>query len=119
MKLKILCVHLSLISFVAIGQPAAAGDSFWMLSFADTSCGTWAASASNPNARAQYYYWFRGFVTGFNYSNPSRQISAERMPSQETMELYVDKYCRDNPLNPFVSAGIQLVKELALRIKGF
>jgi hypothetical protein len=36
----------------------------------------------------------------------------ERMPSNDTLALYADKYCRDHPLNPFLSAGLQLVGEL-------
>lgn len=81
-------------------------------SFQDTSCGTWSASASEPTARAQYLAWFRGFVSGFNFANPKHQVGLDAMPNNETLSLFVDKYCREHPLNPFVSAAFPLVREL-------
>jgi hypothetical protein len=83
-------------------------------SFADTSCGAWAKSATVEWRRAQYIYWIRGFVSGYNHGKPSRyQIGLEQMPTNETLVLYVDKYCRDNPRDQFIAAAFQLVKELA------
>jgi len=34
------------------------------------------------------------------------------MPNDETLDLYVDKYCLENPLNPFFVAAFKLVEEL-------
>lgn len=82
-------------------------------SFADTSCGAWAKSADSDWLRAQYIYWIRGFISGYNYGQLDRQISSDLMPNNETLGLYVDKYCRDNPLKPFVGAAFDLVKEVA------
>lgn len=81
-------------------------------SFQDTSCGAWNASASEPMARAQYLAWFRGFVSGFNFARPKHQVELDVMPNNETLSLFVDKYCREYPLNPFVSAAFPLVREL-------
>jgi len=65
------------------------------MSFQDTSCGAWAKSAGNESVRAQYHYWFRGFVSGYNFANPGNQVSLDRMPDSATLDLYVDKYCRE------------------------
>ena len=81
-------------------------------SFSDTSCGTWVSSAGNEVVRDQYLYWFRGFVSGYNYGNPQHQVALGRLPDPKTLALYVDKYCRHHPLAPFVSAAFDLVKEL-------
>lgn len=83
-----------------------------VLSYEDTSCGAWMKSANVEWARAQYLSWFRGFVSGYNYGNPGNQVHLERMPNAQTLYLFVDKYCRENPLNPFVSAAFNLVQEL-------
>ena len=84
-------------------------------SFADTSCGTWVGSQHNAAERAQYLYWFRGFVTGYNFSQPSNQVSLNAMPDLATLALYVDKFCRENPLRPFTGAAPQLVREIRTR----
>ena len=34
------------------------------------------------------------------------------MPNDATLSLYIDKFCRENPLKPFVSAAFDLVREL-------
>lgn len=93
-------------SALAQGKPLA------VFSYADTSCGAWTQSASREAARAQYASWFRGFVSGYNFGNPEAQVPMGQMPDDETLYLYIDKYCRENPLNPFISAAFKLVEEL-------
>lgn len=83
-----------------------------VFSYEDTSCGAWVKSANVTWARAQYFSWFRGFVSGYNFGNPGNQVHLERMPNEQTLYLFIDKYCRENPLNPFVSAAFKLVEEL-------
>ena len=80
--------------------------------FADMSCGAWVASAGSEAGRAQYLAWFRGFITGVNFSQRDRQVELERLPSTETLVLYVDQYCRKNPLGTFPGAAFQLVRDL-------
>ena len=84
----------------------------WVHGFEDESCGAWAESARDPVVRAQYLYWFRGFVSGHNAAIPNQQIGLDRMPSQETLVLYIDRYCRDNPLGIFTGAAFSLINEL-------
>lgn len=84
-----------------------------VFSYEDSSCGAWANSADEPAVRWQYHSWFRGFVSGYNYGNPNNQIVLGQMPNPQTLDLFVDKYCRDNPLKPFVWATVELIKELA------
>lgn len=83
-----------------------------IFSYDDTSCGAWIKSANVEWARAQYLSWFRGFISGYNFGNPENQVQLERMPNADTLYLFVDKYCRENPLNPFVSAAFKLVEQL-------
>jgi hypothetical protein len=86
-----------------------------VFSYDDTSCGTWFKSANVEWARAQYLSWFRGFVSGYNVGNPGNQVQLERMPNADTLYLFIDKYCRENPLDPFVSAAFILVEQLSDR----
>jgi hypothetical protein len=82
-------------------------------SFADTSCGAWARSATDKGTRMQYQWWFRGFVSGYNYATPANQVALDKMPDMDTLDLYIDKYCREKPLNAFIGAAFELVGELA------
>lgn len=104
----VLLLALSCVSAAASAQDRPIA----MFSFADTSCSQWVKSANVTWDRAQYDWWFRGFVTGYNFGNPENQVPLGRMPNSETLYLFVDKYCRDNPLHPFVSAAFKLVEEL-------
>jgi hypothetical protein len=83
-----------------------------VISFEDTSCGTWVRSASQRELRQVYLYWFRGFLSGYNYGAPTKQVPLAASPDDATLTLFVDKFCREHPLNPFVSAAFDLVKEL-------
>jgi hypothetical protein len=105
-------VLLVIVAFMLSPPSVAADDPIALFSFQDTSCGAWAKSAHDKLGRAQYDSWFRGFVSGYNFGNPTNQVQLERMPDPDTLALYVDKYCRENPLNPFVSAALDLVREL-------
>jgi hypothetical protein len=68
--------------------------------------------AGNVMGRVQYHSWFRGFVSGYNFGNPDNQVPLNAMPNEQTLYLYVDKYCRENALNPFISAAFRVVEDL-------
>ena len=87
-----------------------------MMSFDDTSCGAWVRSQRTPAGRQAYVFWFRGFVSGFNFGSRSYQVPLDAMPDQETLALFIDKYCRENPLLPFVSAAFKLVEEQRVKL---
>ena len=87
-----------------------------VLSFEDTSCGAWVRSQRSSEARQVYLYWFRGFVSGYNYGSQSHQVPLDAMPDQETLALYIDKHCRENPLRPFFGAAFTLVDAQKVRL---
>lgn len=107
--LKRMSLLLACLSLQAVAQDRPI---YNILSFRDTSCGAWMKSEGNEFERAQYGPWFRGFVSGYNFGNPNNQVALDRMPNNETLYLYVDRYCREKPLKPFVGAAFSLVEEL-------
>jgi hypothetical protein len=113
MKLFLILV-LSLLGAIVGSCLGFAGEknSVPVFSYDDTSCGAWVQSASDELGRAQYLSWFRGFVSGYNYGSEGKQVPLEAMPNQETVALFIDKYCREHPLSPFIGAAFELVKEL-------
>ncbi len=99
---------LSLLPFVA----SAESDRVAIFDYDDSSCGAWVQSAGSEMGRAQYHSWFRGFVSGYNFGRSDNQVPLQAMPNEQTLYLFIDKYCRENPLKPFVSAAFKLVEEL-------
>jgi hypothetical protein len=78
----------------------------------NASCAAWTKSAGNKLVRAHYEMWARGFVSGYNYANPSHQIKVGAFPAGDDLYQYFDQFCRDNPQQTFVGGAIQLVEQL-------
>ena len=89
---------------------ATNSQAIYSYTFDDGSCGAWVKSDGNIPVRLQYYSWFRGFVSGHNYANPKNQVALQHL-SDETLQLYINKFCQENPLEPFTFAALHLVKE--------
>ena len=79
----------------------------------NASCAAWMKSAGNKLVRGQYEFWARGFVSGYNYANPSHQVQVGVFPSGDDLYRHFDQYCRDNPQQSFVAGVIQLVAHLS------
>lgn len=92
--------------------PTRADRTFHILSFDDNSCGAWARTANAPAARQVYLFWFRGFASGVNYADPTYEVTTVAMPDMVALAAYIDRFCRDNPLEPFVAAAPRLVGEI-------
>ncbi len=82
-------------------------------------CGQWIAERED---NYQYAGWLQGWVSaagaygaaeflGYNKSGDLAESGTE------AMEAWVDKYCRENPLEPIRAAAEALVKELAIRVE--
>ncbi len=62
---------------VLVPYSARAGESgapIPVLSFEGTSCGAWMQSQKYPATREVYLYWFRGFVSGYNFGSETQQV---------------------------------------------
>jgi len=62
-----------------------------------------------------HYVWFRGLISGYNYSanlHRKRQISSV---SLATFQHYMNKACKDKPLDSFMVAIFGLIKDLEKR----
>ncbi|MGB4062190.1 MAG: hypothetical protein WBK19_00010 [Azonexus sp.] len=83
-----------------------------LLGFDDMSCLTWNKSKDNPDLRAAYVVWVRGFLTGHNYALPSQQVSSF---SSGTLELKLNQYCSRNPTGLISDAAMRMSDELSGR----
>ena len=76
------------------------------------SCGVYLQDRRTDNRiDIQYVQWFWGYVSAYNFFSQHAQISRTRI-SGETILAYLDKYCRDNPLQFVVEGGDAMIAEL-------
>lgn len=77
------------------------------------SCSSYLAHESDPTARVMFISWTQGFLSGMNMAD---HVTAKEpfvlLPDGDSIMEYLDKYCRDNPLE-YPSVGtMHLYKEL-------
>lgn len=83
-----------------------------ILGFDDMSCAAWNASKDDPDLRASYVVWVRGFLTGHNYGQQAQQVSSI---SSGTIELHINGYCKQNPNGSFSDAAFRLSDQFSGR----
>jgi hypothetical protein len=83
-----------------------------LLGFDDMSCTAWNKSKDDPERRAAYIVWVRGFLTGHNYALPNQQLSSI---SSGTVEAQINRYCSRNPAGQFSEGAMRLSDEFSGR----
>jgi hypothetical protein len=85
-----------------------------ILGFDDNSCKAWAESKDDAEKRAEYISWARGFLSGHNYANQKQQVSNI---SRGTQEMFIERFCRDNPAGQFTEAAYRMSDQYSGRGK--
>ena len=81
-----------------------------VLGAVENSCADWITARDGKNAQV-YEFWLRGYLSGLNMSQ-DQSIDFLRGIKANSLELWMDKYCRENPLKTIPQGAFQLVKEL-------
>lgn len=104
-------ILLLLTSRVAAPQSSAA--QFALSGAGTTSCGSYAAASKKENLAALHVSWAQGFLSGMNlaYARSSGK-DLVLLPDSDTIQLYLDKYCRNNPLKSPLDGASNLFDEL-------
>jgi hypothetical protein len=85
-----------------------------MLGFDDNSCKAWNESKDDAEKRAEYISWVRGFLSGHNYANQKQQVSDI---SRGTQEMFIERFCRDNPAGQVTEAAYRMSDQYSGRGK--
>lgn len=75
------------------------------LGFDDNSCQAWVKSKDDAEVRREYVSWARGFLSGHNYANQKQQVSDV---SRSTIEMFIERFCRDKPTAQFIEAAYRM-----------
>jgi hypothetical protein len=73
-------------------------------------CGEWVAREKNRFSEDRANTWLAGFMTGLNFDGKGRD--SLRKVSAEQIYLWMDNYCKANPLSTTVTGGQLLMNEL-------
>jgi hypothetical protein len=103
-----MCRSKFLVPFLLIGalapfsQPSAA--SLKLLELDDMSCSAWKKQTA-PELREPYVQWVRGFLSGHNYANQSKQVAEV---SSGTVAAFVDRYCSEHSAATVSEAAMRM-----------
>ena len=88
----------------------AAQNSFAYITFGAPDCGQWLKANSVAQARDES--WLLGFLSGMNASAFGKVDVLEPLSSARQAVVWMDNYCRKNPLSNVNDGGIRLFWEL-------
>jgi hypothetical protein len=97
---------------VAVAAPAQAADDDapHVYGIGAYSCGVWLSDAKNNNTHQTNVHWAMGWLSAAGVYNPAVKL---RHTDFYAVSAYMDKYCRENPLNSVYEGAASLVQELA------
>ena len=96
--------RLALIYFLFFSIVNSAG-AFTMVG--DVECGTWVKDRLNPESIEAYVhnFWIMGFISGLA---SAKNVDILLDANNDSIFLYVDNYCKTNPLSDLGEAGSSL-----------
>ena len=106
-----LCAVLLAISLLMPGDVDARDSQDNYIRFA-TTCGKW---LSTPRGSISKSNWIDGYRTAVNLLIKGKKNFYEGVDA-ESVELYVDKFCRENPLKGFADAMNLMLYELKVPV---
>lgn len=75
-----------------------------VLGLDDMSCAAWKKKI-DPELREPYIQWVRGFLSGHNYANQSKQVAEV---SSATVAMFVDRYCEEHASATVTEAAMRM-----------
>jgi len=75
----------------------------------DFSCGKWVNTPKDTSEHFQVRYWILGYLSG---NNMQSSVDFMRGRDADGLTVWIDNYCRRNPLHAITRAMVELVKEL-------
>jgi hypothetical protein len=86
---------------------------FLVLSVGSSTCGTFVRS--DRNTKELYLGWAVGFITGLNSRASGRDRYAGQGWERNASLVWLENYCTQNPLAPFIAAAEHLRDALSDR----
>ena len=68
------------------------------------------ANMKGNHLDSAYTQWIAGYLSAYNLFGDKKQI--EEIPDEPSLDAYLQKYCRENPLDKVIWASMSLINEL-------
>lgn len=99
-----------------ISSSTFAADKYVFPGAGATSCGSWLKLRAEGDEMLGFIVtsWVQGFLSGMNVQR--YRLAKKDMvliPDSPSIQAYVDKYCRDNPLKTPFEASISMYREIS------
>ena len=90
------------------------GRSFEVYGTGGLSCGAWVESRRTNHQDQQNLYrqWMAGWIVSYNYYSERGRLNQVSTPEFDTMSLWLDTYCQNNPTDNVAFATVALVEKL-------
>jgi len=98
------------VMFATFASTSAGGEELPV--FGTLSCGEWVQRAGYPTGKITNEYWLAGFMSGQAVASKKNVLKDTDIAS---MTLWIDQYCKNDPLSNTVTAGKNLFLELLKR----
>jgi len=107
---RLCCVILALASVSAQAQRPNGN----MIGPGTVTCGEYAQDRArgNPGQMLQYPAYAQGYLSAWNRHSSTQYAQIESIPKYDTIYLFMDRYCRDNPLDIVQNAIDALLADL-------
>ncbi len=96
--------------FISLSVEATAQRAANIKGVGNVGCGEYLQDRRNNQYGQVYAQWVQGFVSGYNFYGQHAQTSS--IPDEPTVHAYLEKYCRDNPLENVARATMFLIADL-------
>jgi hypothetical protein len=90
-----------------------AGESNAVTNLGAPSCGKWTEDLAYPPYRLYRQIWLEGFLSGAAAGTGEDVL---KVSDRQSITLWMDNYCRANPLNSVHEGGVALFVELRKQI---
>lgn len=75
-----------------------------------TGCGAFLEDRKLDRYKQFYTQWVHGYLSGYNIF--SNRVALQKIPDEATIDAYLQKHCRDNPLDDVMGATVFLIRDL-------
>ena len=113
-------IKMRYLTIIAVGMllapNSAASDEMAVVGPGALSCGKIIASMeADKIGRAAYFFWAQGFLSGLNFEySPDFEFSTD-LSDHDALMLWLENYCKENPLDRYYIAIEYLWVELRFR----
>lgn len=101
---------IALASVVLVTPPASSQRVAQMVGAGGVGCGPYLADRKADRYAQFYSQWVQGYLFGYDYFSTQPKLS--KIPDEDTIHAFLEKHCREHPLDYIATATNYLISDL-------